>query len=557
MIPSARRTWQPYERAALFGLLLSAALLRIYRLAEQPVWCDETYFWLMASKDGWIRTILQTVAQDVYPPLHFLLLHAEGLFTMDLFWVRLPMALAGLAGVGMLWALLRRHFGARAALLGGALAAFSPVLIFYSQELKMYSLLGLLLLLVLDECLRLLDDAQRPWWRLTLWATLSVYLFYLSLIVWACALGAALWLRRGRPASVRPIATGFFVAGLLFLPWAPVFLKSVVMNGGSVKNALMDRILLYSLQNFSLGFWASPSLAWASLPFFAGLAAYGYRRAAWRSEAQRFLGLACFLPLLLSWAVSLASKPMYSDRAMLVCAYAWIGLMGVGLARLPKAWGAALALLAFALALGQVWRYQTDPQAQRMDYLAWDHIVSHWQTGDSIFNEDIACYYPLKYFALQEARDPQSPYRDEPGAALFEGSARVAGLRPTWIYAPPPPFPPGSSQGRLRQAWRRFNARLGAHGYGIYAGYNRDMVAGERLAKEALPGVKRIWLLTSDPAARRRMDMPQINVWRSAQATPPSLDPKDLDWLQRGFRESQKIMVGETVLYLFEAKEPR
>lgn len=559
MGPELRRTWLPYERLALLGLLLTAALLRFYRLGQQPVWCDETYFFMMASQNGWIRTVLQTMAQDVYPPLFFLLLHAEGLASMDLHWLRLPMAMAGIGGVWLLWSLLRRHFGSRAALMGGALAALSPVLVFYSQELKMYSILSLLLLLLLDECLRLLEQPQRPWWRLTLWATLSVYTFYLSLIVWACLLASAAWLRRDRLASLKPMATGFLVAGVLFLPWAPFFLKSVIMTRGAVQNLLMDRVLLYSLQNFSVGFWASPLLAWAALPLFAGLAAYGFRRAAWRSEAQAFLALACLSPLALSWAVSLLSKPMYSDRAMLVCAYAWAGLLGIGLARLPKRWGAALAALAMALMLGQQWRYQHDPLAQRMDYRpAWDYIVSHWRSGDSIFNEDAACYYPMKLFALQEARDPQSPYRDEPGAATFEGSARIAGLRPTWVYEAPPPFPSGASQGRVRQLWRRINAWLGEHDLGIYVGYNRDMVAGERLEKEALPGVRRIWYVTSIPSARHRMDMPQINVWRASQEDGrPSLDPGQLDWLRKGFRLKEKTKVGETLLYLYEAEEPR
>ena len=106
------------------------------------------------------------------------------------------MALAGIVSVGVFIALLRRFVSARAALLGGALAATSPVLIYYSQELKMYSLLALFLLLVLYEVLRCLDEPERSWHRLALWASLSVYTFYLSVIVWVGVLGMVAWQTR-------------------------------------------------------------------------------------------------------------------------------------------------------------------------------------------------------------------------------------------------------------------------------------------------------------------------------------------------------------------------
>jgi hypothetical protein len=552
--------WLPYERLALGGLVLLAALLRFYRLDAQPVWCDETYFLQMAMHDGFVRTVLQTIVQDVYPPLFFLLLHAQSLVSLDIAWLRLPMVLAGIAGVVLLWSILRRHFGPRAALLGGALAAVSPVLVFYTHEAKPYALLALLLLLLLDECLRCLEDPKRGWGRLALWAALSIYTFYLSALLWVSFLLAAAWLRRGRWGSLRSLWLGFGVAALAFLPWAPFFLKSVVMNRGSVLNLHMDRIVLYSLQNFSVGFWASPALAWASLPFFGGLAAWGLLRGGQpRSrEALRFLGLACLLPLLISWAASLLMKPTYADRAMLVCALAWSGLLGIGLARLPSRLGAALAVLALGLPLGQLWRYHNDPTAQRMDYRpAWERVIERWQPGDAIFHEDIASYYPFKLFALQEARDAQSPYFggvDRSFAATVDPAA--PGLRPNWMdLRAEEPFPDGANEGAVRRVWRSVNARLKAWGYGVYASSNRDFVAPMRRDQEALAGVKRIWFVSSQPEARRRMNMPQINLWRSGHDNWPALDLDSRAWLQQSFELLEHAAAGEAELRLFKLKE--
>lgn len=558
-MPLRPQPWLPYERLALGGLLLLATLLRLYGLGEQPVWCDETYFWLMAQHDGWAATVLQTIVQDVYPPLHFLLLHALGLFTTDLFWVRLPMALAGVAGVGVLWSLLRRHFSPRAALMGGALAAVSPLLIYHGQEMKMYSLLGLLLLLLLDECLRCLQDPRRPWGRLALWAALAVYTFYLSLIIWACFFAAALWVKRRQLRDLRPFVLGFGVAGLAFLPWAPFFLKSVIMNGGSVMNLLMERIVLYSFQNFSLGFWAQPWLAWASLPLFGGLIAWGLAaRGQGDGWAQRYLLLACLGPLLLSWTASMLLKPTYSDRAMLVCAYAWLGLAGIGLARLPKALGAVLAALALALPLHQLWRYHHDPLTKRADLRpAWSQVLAQWQPGDAIFHEDITSHYPFKFFTLQEARDPTSPYYGGIDRSFDPHRPSDKPLRPNWLDLPGEDyFPTGKSQQGLRRIWRRINAWLATQGFYVYAGSNRDHVHGERIQSEALPGVRRIWFVSTPVEVRRRLNLPQINVWRAGFDNSVPLDFESRPWLVSRFKLQSQQKAGEIDLRLFTLKEP-
>ena len=96
------------QRLAAAAILLAAAVFRLYGLGSKPVWCDESYFWICASHPGWLSTLLHTMADDVYPPLFFLLLHFIGFFTSSVALIRLPMALAGIASVAVLMALVRR-----------------------------------------------------------------------------------------------------------------------------------------------------------------------------------------------------------------------------------------------------------------------------------------------------------------------------------------------------------------------------------------------------------------------------------------------------------------
>ncbi len=551
--------WLPKHTWVAFWIMVVATALRFYQLQAQPVWCDESLFWQYSNRPGgWLTCLLHTMADDVYPPFFFLLLHFLGLFTNTLFLIRLPMALAGVAAVAVLMLLLRRFAGARAALFGGALVATSPVLIYYSQELKMYSFLALFLLLLLYETMRLMNEPKRGWAWLTLWAVLSVYTFYLSLIVWFCLLSLAWWQSRNQIARAKNIFKGYGVAGLIFLPWLPIFVKSIVQNQGSTYNLLMERVYLYSYQNFSIGFWLPPWLTWSALAIYSILVVVGIAQKR-TSPAWRLLVGFCFLPLLLSWAVSLMAKPIYSDRAMLACAFAWLALAAVGLAGLPRRFGwlgLTLCLGFNAYAMGH---YYFDPASRRVDYKpAWEYIVNHWQPGDTVFHTHIDSYYPFRFFALQEASGSQGGnYKELPNIMLPEGSTRAEGLRPNWIHSAPPPFTSNQAAGTFRKVWRGFNAWLTAHGRGLYTGYNRDLVADERLRQEALPGVSRIWYLNTDQDASAKAWMPQINVYRSGFKGWVPFVPEKMEWLTKHFRLVDHALVGETDIYLYEAKQGR
>ena len=74
-------------------------------------------------------------------------------------WLRLPSALAAIAAVGVLVLLVDRWFGSRAALLSGLLLAVHPMLTFYGQDARPYTLVTLCFLLATWA---LLPALERP-----------------------------------------------------------------------------------------------------------------------------------------------------------------------------------------------------------------------------------------------------------------------------------------------------------------------------------------------------------------------------------------------------------
>ena len=128
----ALRSWGAVG-TALFGL---AIVLRLVTLQNQPFWVDEYDELTISSQD--VGAIITT--DDGFPPLGFLLTRAWlsfGSFAS----ARYLALLYGLAAVVVIALVAHRVAGRKAALIALGLAGTSPFLIWYSQELRTYSLL--------------------------------------------------------------------------------------------------------------------------------------------------------------------------------------------------------------------------------------------------------------------------------------------------------------------------------------------------------------------------------------------------------------------------------
>ncbi|GIW11811.1 MAG: hypothetical protein KatS3mg061_2868 [Dehalococcoidia bacterium] len=147
-----RVTWL----AALALVLLLAFGLRVYRLDGQSLWADEGASVVMTFRSG--GEILEAAAGDIHPPLYYLLLRAWAeLSGRSEFALRALSLFQGVLVVALTFVAGRLLLDRLAALAGAFFAAVSPLLIYYSQEARMYQQMALLGLLGVTLALR--------WWR--------------------------------------------------------------------------------------------------------------------------------------------------------------------------------------------------------------------------------------------------------------------------------------------------------------------------------------------------------------------------------------------------------
>ncbi|MBU0518261.1 glycosyltransferase family 39 protein [bacterium] len=137
--------------------------LRLFRLSYKPFWQDEGVTWFIGNG---------ILSSDAHPGFYFFLLEKSLLyFGNNEFAGRLLSALCGSLMVLFMYYLVRFLFSHKAALLASLFVALSPYAIAVSQEMRMYSLIGLEFVLLLIAFWHVLPAKQEFrktffWWLL-------------------------------------------------------------------------------------------------------------------------------------------------------------------------------------------------------------------------------------------------------------------------------------------------------------------------------------------------------------------------------------------------------
>jgi mannosyltransferase len=244
--PSNRRL--PVLRFTLLVILLLAASLRFYRLDAQSFWNDEGNSARLSERT--VGLIVEGTASDIHPPGYYLLLHYwRAIFGHSEFALRALSAVAGLALVLFTYLLGRRLFDQATGLMAAFLGALSPFAIYYSQEARMYALLGVLaaastyiLVRVLERARDKMQEARGknpascilPLASYVLVAAAGLYIQYafpFILLVHNLVFGIW-WLVVARRSFTRWRWLALWIGAqitiaMLYVPWLPIALRSV------------------------------------------------------------------------------------------------------------------------------------------------------------------------------------------------------------------------------------------------------------------------------------------------------------------------------------------
>ncbi len=228
------------KRLWLLFLIFIATALRLTLLGDQSLWYDEGVTWLLTRMGNPVELIEWTAA-DIQPPLYYLLLWNSTRLFGDSEWaLRFPSVIFNLMTLPLIYVLARRLFKPFSSLrsvtplLATVLFAGSPLMITYSQEARMYTMLVFEATLTAYLLLKILhpNNASQPVWPFSLLyalvATAALYTHYFALFLLIAHLtytAFILWQGGWPKTMIRRIGQIFGLTVLLFLPWLPTLLS--------------------------------------------------------------------------------------------------------------------------------------------------------------------------------------------------------------------------------------------------------------------------------------------------------------------------------------------
>jgi len=454
----------------LLLILLAAFALRLHQLGAQSLWYDETVSVHLAGKP--IPALVAHTAGDIHPPGYYLLLrgwlllfgYPTGHADADGHGLEFSAALLSLAFgmtlIPLIYVLGRSLYDEPTPLLAAALTAISPFHIWYSQEVRMYTLgaaLGMVCLWCVIQFVSRPTEVSGSGFRVpgsgfrvpssggrrelviyVLAAAAGLYTLYyfafllIALNLWVIAVAGFEF--RVPSSRFRVPSSGFRVPGsrfrlrawflaqmavvLLYLPWLPIAWRQATnppVPPWRTFTGLWD-MLLETWSALSFGQSVEPKRVWPLLALVAVLYALGaFVRGLRGSRADVApsdpsapsvpLVVHTFGPIALICLASFIT-PLYHVRYTFTYAPPFSLVLAAGIVALARwqRWARPLAVLALAAVLiasgFSLHNFWSDPLYASDDHRAAARFLAeHWRPGDVILvNAGYAYPALLTYF---------------------------------------------------------------------------------------------------------------------------------------------------------------
>jgi 4-amino-4-deoxy-L-arabinose transferase-like glycosyltransferase len=323
---------------AVLGL---AFAVRTLSLDAQGLWRDEVDA-LRFATDSWSEVLARFTQPGWNGPFYFLMLRGWIALTgRSAFAMRYLSTLWDLVGLALLYSLGRRLLGRQAAGRSVVLASFSPYLVWYAQEVKMYTWVPALVLAALYAVDRLCRRGRWTWWIVAFVSTLlAIYSHILAALLLPVAGAWFLLRRRWRP----PARVGLWIAGLALLMllailYRPLLSWQLPLAFQQRETGYASRTLAEMAQILISG-WSTGITGWGQPWLTIGMAAVALTGSVSlfvRRRVRRLIALLIWLagPLIAVWFVSLRG-PIFTDRYLIWSAPAFYLLVGAGLDQIAR-----------------------------------------------------------------------------------------------------------------------------------------------------------------------------------------------------------------------------
>lgn len=213
------------QYALLFFIVLLALVLRLYNLTFQSMWYDELHSIIPTNPENTLLSIIEYSKKD-QPPAYFILLHQWFSLTgYNEYYGKLLSVIIGLGGVVAMFFLGKEFKDSATGLFASFITAINYLHIYFSQEVRFYTMLFLLSIL---SYLFFIKCCKKPlaanYAGYTLFSILLIYTHYYGMVVLLTQLVTFICLillgKRDTTFIVYAIISGLLII-ISFIPWLP------------------------------------------------------------------------------------------------------------------------------------------------------------------------------------------------------------------------------------------------------------------------------------------------------------------------------------------------
>jgi mannosyltransferase len=344
------------SKLMLLVILFLGLFLRIYHLGDESIWLDEAVSIKWANLSPF--QILVATSKDVHTPLYYIILHFWiSLFGDSEFSTRFLSLIFGLLSIFMIYRVGSLISDRETGLLSSLILALSAFHIYYSQEIKMYSLLSLLTLLSMYFFIKILKEKNLiVSIGYVVFSTFLVYVhsFGIFIIIAQNAFIFTLFLsskREGFELNLRRWVLLQVVLIALFTPWIMILIKQILRAQSGSKIGWIPEPSIHSIiKSFKLYSGSNLFLCLFLILSFFSLATHEklLGRTNWKKslnstpDDKGYVLLSnfyrnCLLlvwlltPIVLPFVISKVSAPIYWYRYTIVASLAFYLLVAKGI----------------------------------------------------------------------------------------------------------------------------------------------------------------------------------------------------------------------------------
>lgn len=390
----------------LFWIILSVgAGFRLYHLESANFWFDESLP-LVMTKEGIKKALFS--AKFYCPVIYDAFVNYYGGIVKDnALLLRLPSILFGVISIGVIYCLGKLLFNKRAGLFSAFILAVSPFHIYYSREIRMYSLIALLSLTAVYFLVRAMrENKDIHWLCYSISNIIGIYVHPMVILFFiAEAMFFIFYIKKYNRLINRWLKFHFFIF-ILLIPWIISMLSGfnlVIKRDDWFFELTFSWIpqitwanVFYTFKNFSIGYNAVKQIYFFAVLLFFALFLWGVFKKDKEGEG-RVLALVClFAPILFAYVIS-KFRACYLDRYFITSSLFYYLIIGKGLSSLNKKYallilGGIIFLSLFALKnyyanyLPGAFKEHIGVQAKKDHESTACYVALNFQKGDIIFH---------------------------------------------------------------------------------------------------------------------------------------------------------------------------